>query len=278
MRALILSDIHANLEALDAVLAAADGQWDVLWNLGDTVGYGGAPNQVLDRIRPLQTVVVRGNHDRVCCGLTSSTGFNPVARAAALWTQEALTPGNLEWLKNVPQGPIDVEGQAITCAHGSPLDEDNYILNVRDAWAPLQQMSEPITFFGHTHIQGGFSQDGNTWQEIHPAISRPRYIASGTRPEKGATAAPRNLPESWTLALPPGTRHLINPGSVGQPRDFDWRAAFAILTSTPDPAHSGEPTLEVAFHRVPYDLVSAQGRILMAGLPERLALRLREGR
>src|ERR1700712_1182034 len=106
MRALILSDIHGNLEALEAVLAAADGQWDVLWNLGDVVGYGGAPNQVIDRIRPLSTIVVRGNHARVCCGLSPSTGFNPVARAAALWTREVLTEVNAEWLKQLPQGPV----------------------------------------------------------------------------------------------------------------------------------------------------------------------------
>ena len=87
MRALILSDIHANLEALQAVLAAA-GEWDVLWNLGDMVGYGASPNEVLDVVRPLSTMTVRGNHDRVCSGLTSSANFNPTARAAAKWTQE----------------------------------------------------------------------------------------------------------------------------------------------------------------------------------------------
>jgi len=283
MRALILSDIHANLEALDAVLAAAEGQWDELWNLGDMVGYGGAPNQVIERIRPLQALAVRGNHDRVCCGLTSANGFNPVARSAALWTRDALTPENLEWLKNVAQGPLTPAQPGVACAHGSPLDEDNYILNVRDAWAPLQQMTTPVTFFGHTHIQGGFSQNGTQWHELRPAMSRPRYAPApsrlDSRPDKsGASGVPSNCPESWTLTLEPGTRHLINPGSVGQPRDFDWRAAFAIFTSTPSEDGQEPPRQEVAFHRVPYDLVSSQGRILMAGLPERLAARLREGR
>src|ERR1039457_824348 len=97
MRALILSDIHANLEALNAVLAAS-GEWDVLWNLGDMVGYGASPNQVLDVIRPLATLTVRGNHDRVCCGLSPAVNFNPTARAAAKWTLAKLTPDNLEWL------------------------------------------------------------------------------------------------------------------------------------------------------------------------------------
>jgi predicted phosphodiesterase len=279
MRALILSDIHANLEALDAVLAAAQGKWDVLWNLGDTVGYGGAPNEVIDRIRPLQSLMVRGNHDRVCCGLTSPNGFNPVARTAALWTKETLTPENLEWLESAPQGPIEAVGQAVTCAHGSPLDEDNYILNIRDAWAPLQQMPTPITFFGHTHIQGGFSQEGHQWHELRPSISRQRYAPAHSREDRtGSSGVLRNRAETWTMELPHGTRHLINPGSVGQPRDFDWRAAFAILSSTDNPESPDQPTLEITFHRVPYDLISSQGRILMAGLPERLAARLREGR
>jgi len=255
MRALILSDIHANLEALNAVLVAA-GEWDELWNLGDMVGYGASPNQVLDIIRPLATLSVRGNHDRVCSGLSSSLAFNPTARAAAKWTLEELTPDNLVWLRSVPQGPLFPDQSSsdeprVTLAHGSPLNEDQYILNMRDAWAPLQQMTTAITFVGHTHIQGGFSQKEHDWHEL-----RPRYRQ-------------RNDTDTWTLAIPPGTRHLINPGAVGQPRDYDWRAAFAIYDST---------ACEIVYHRVPYDLKRAQGRILMARLPERLAARLREGR
>jgi predicted phosphodiesterase len=154
MRALILSDIHGNLEALNAVLTAAE-PYDVLWNLGDVVGYGGSPNEVVDLMRVRAQVNVRGNHDRVCCGLSSATGFNPVARQAAMWTKEELTEDNREWLKEMPQGPVTPAGQtAATCVHGSPLNEDQYILNMRDAWAPLQQMSATITFFGHTHVQG----------------------------------------------------------------------------------------------------------------------------
>ena len=251
MRALILSDIHGNLEALTAALTSASGTWDVLWNLGDMVGYGGSPNEVLDTIRPISQLNVRGNHDRVCCGLTSALGFNPVARAAATWTKEELTPENLAWLRSVPQGPLQPPQPGVTCAHGSPLNEDHYIINMRDAWAPLQQMTTAITFFGHTHIQGGFSQKEHNWHEV-----RPKYQT-------------RDEPESWTMPLPEGTRHLINPGSIGQPRDCDWRAAYAIYDSE---------AAEIIFHRVPYDLTTAQGRILMAGLPERLAARLREGR
>jgi len=250
MRVLILSDIHANLEALNAVLAAAE-PYDALWNLGDIVGYGASPNQVIDLIRPAAQINVRGNHDRVCCGLTSALGFNPVARTAAMWTKNELTLANLQWLRAVPQGPVQPEQPGVTCVHGSPLNEDQYILSMRDAWAPLQQMATAITFFGHTHLQGGFSQKGHDWNEI-----RPQYIT-------------RNDAESWTMEIAPETRNLINPGSVGQPRDNDWRAAFATYSTD---------STEILFHRVPYDLTAAQGRILMAGLPERLAARLREGR
>lgn len=255
MRALVLSDIHANLEALAAVLAAA-GPYDQLWNLGDVVGYGGSPNQVIEIIRPLSHLVVRGNHDRVCCGIASALAFNPVARAAALWTQQELTPTNLEWLKELEKGPVIPAIPAeqdfnVSCVHGSPLNEDQYILSMRDAWAPLQQMTADLTFFGHTHVQGGFSSNGSEWHEIKP------------------TYRSRNEAGSWTIKIEAGTHHLINPGSVGQPRDFDWRAAFAIYDSA---------AAEITYYRVPYDITASQGRILMAGLPERLAARLREGR
>src|ERR1700727_3767391 len=117
MRALVISDIHGNLEALNAVLAAAE-PYDALWNLGDVVGYGGSPNEVIDLMREKAQVNVRGNHDRVCCGLTSALGFNPVARAAAMWTQKELTPENLSWLRAVPQGPIQPDEAAVTRGHG----------------------------------------------------------------------------------------------------------------------------------------------------------------
>jgi diadenosine tetraphosphatase ApaH/serine/threonine PP2A family protein phosphatase len=255
MRALILSDIHGNLESLTAVLYAA-GEWDALWNLGDIVGYGASPNQVVELVRPLATLTVRGNHDRVCCGLTSVRNFNPTARASAKWTMEALSAENLEWLRGLPQGPLEparttTDEARVALAHGSPLNEDQYIQNMRDAWTPLQQMTAAIAFVGHTHIQCGFAQKEHDWHEV-----RPRYQS-------------RQGSETWTLPIVPGVRHLINPGAVGQPRDFDWRAAFAIYDSE---------ARAVVYHRVPYDVAKAQGRVRMARLPERLAERLREGR
>jgi predicted phosphodiesterase len=251
MRALVLSDIHGNLEALNAALAAA-GEYDVLWNLGDVVGYGASPNEVIAIIRERAQMNVRGNHDRVCCGLASAVGFNPIARAAAEWTREEMTPENREWLASLPKGPLTPEDMpCVSLAHGSPLNEDQYIITMRDAWAPLHQTGVSLTFIGHTHLQGGFVQKDQEWGEI-----RPRYST-------------KNDAESWTLEFAEDTHHLINPGSIGQPRDNDWRAGFAIYDSE---------AKTVVYHRIPYDLTAAQGRILMAGLPEKLAARLREGR
>ena len=254
MRALVLSDIHGNLDALDAVLAAAPPH-DAVWNLGDVVGYGASPNEVIDKVREIASIHVRGNHDRVCCGLTATAGFNPVAAAAAEWTLNQLRPENLDWLRNLPQGPIAVgDDGRICCAHGSPLDEDEYILTLRDAWQPLKAASHFVTFFGHTHVQGGFLVGKDGWMDIYP-----RYKSS-----QGA--------QTWTLKLDnaDGKAHaLINPGSVGQPRDMDWRPAFVLYD---------DEAAEVQFHRVPYDLKAAQARIIAAHLPRRLADRLAEGR
>jgi predicted phosphodiesterase len=250
MRALILSDIHGNLEALEAVLAAA-GPVDTVWNLGDVVGYGASPNEVVQRLRPIAAKNVRGNHDKVAAGLTSADGFNPAARIAVDWTREHLTDESTAWLKQLPAGPVACPRSNIALAHGSPIHEDIYILNIRDAWSPLETMQQQVTFFGHTHLQGGFGWDNGHWFEVR--TSHPQSDA----------------PSTWSLTLAEHRRYLLNPGSVGQPRDDDWRAAYAIFD---DVART------VAFHRVPYDLNLAQGRILLAGLPESLAKRLRDGR
>ena len=246
MRALVLSDIHGNHPALEATLAAAEGA-DQLWNLGDAVGYGAKPNEVIAILRKRAAVNVRGNHDRVCAGLTSAAGFNPVAAQAAEWTRGTLTEDNLKWLRALPKGPVRASGEA-TCAHGSPLHEDHYILSMRDAWTPLQRMKTGLTFFGHTHVQGGFVQQGAEWEELRPLCG----------------------PEGFCeLVIPPGARMLVNPGSVGQPRDGDRRAAFAIYDSEAQ---------TITFRRVPYDVAGAQAAIRAAGLPERLAARLDTGR
>lgn len=246
MRALVVSDIHGNWQAFQAVLEAA-GTWDQLWNLGDAVGYGANPNEVLEALREQASINVRGNHDRVCAGLTSAQGFNPVAAEAATWTRNALTPENLQWLRAVAQGPVQASDGAL-CAHGSPLDEDHYILSMRDAWTPLQRMKAPLTFFGHTHLQGAFVQREADWEEIVPIC---------------------DTPAETSLQLNDGMRVLVNPGSVGQPRDRDARAAFAVFDDLQK---------TITFRRVTYDIAAAQTAIRAAGLPERLASRLQTGR
>jgi diadenosine tetraphosphatase ApaH/serine/threonine PP2A family protein phosphatase len=259
MRALVVSDIHGNLQALEAVLGVAQshtgGGFDELWNLGDVVGYGARPNEVIDMLRALKTersIHVRGNHDRVCCGLSSSQGFNPIAAAAAAWTRQHLRPDNREWLRELPMGPIQATERAL-CAHGSPLHEDQYIVSMRDAWTPLQRMPSELAFFGHTHLQGGFSRREEEWAEDYP----------------GFDEGQRDGVEASMMEVPLGSRHLINPGAVGQPRDGDWRAAFAIYD---------EALEQVTFFRTPYDVAAAQRAIREAGLPDRLAVRLGSGR
>ena len=251
MRILVLSDIHANLEAFDACLASAP-SFDIAVNLGDIVGYGASPNEVTERSRELGKTFVRGNHDKAATGVMELNDFNPMAAAAALWTREELTHDNLEWLRALPHGPVLVpDFPQVQLVHGSPHDEDEYVVSLGDALAPLIALNIPLTFFGHTHLQGGFFANGSS--------------ADGFRPEYRTVGQP----ETVALQLKPSTRYLINPGSVGQPRDGDWRAAFALFDTDAQVVH---------FHRTPYNLKSAQDRIFAANLPARLATRLAAGR
>ncbi|MBZ5681390.1 MAG: metallophosphatase family protein [Acidobacteriia bacterium] len=251
MRILLLSDIHANLEALEACLAAAP-SFDLAVNLGDIVGYGASPNEVTVRSRELGKVFVRGNHDKAATGLIDLEDFNPMAAAAAIWTRDTLTSENLEWLRALPKGPRILDGLPdVQMVHGSPVDEDEYVVSLGDALVPLITLTVPLTFFGHTHLQGGFFAGA--------------AAADGFRPEYRTVGQA----ESVALQLKPETRYLINPGSVGQPRDGDWRAAFALFDTDAQVVH---------FHRTPYNLKDAQDRIHAANLPSRLATRLAAGR
>lgn len=250
MRILILSDIHANLEALEACLAAAPPH-DRVFNLGDIVGYGANPNEVTERSRELGTVFVRGNHDKACSGVTSLEDFNPIAGLAVLWTRQKLKPDNLSFLHDLPSGPISpVEG--LQCVHGSPRDEDEYVLMRRDAYSILGRAAAPVTFFGHTHVQGGFWIDDETDEEGGLELKYKSRIGL----------------QQLTVELRETGKYMINPGSIGQPRDGDPRAAFLVY-DTEERA--------VTFFRVPYDIAAAQEKIFAAGLPERLAIRLEEG-
>lgn len=266
VRILLISDIHANLEALDAVLAAAPAH-DVVWNLGDVVGYGANPNEVIEASRRLGDIFVRGNHDRACCGLGGIEEFNPVAARAARWTECVLTGEHREWLRHLAIGPIAPDGPLVRCVHGSTVDEDEYLLTVRDAWSALNATDARITFFGHTHVQGGFATNGDEWFRLTPRYSRSSRGANGGR--FGGEHASQEDPEEYELELREGARYVLNPGSVGQPRDGDWRAAFALYDDV---------RMLLTWYRVPYNLREAQERIRQAGLPDRLATRLREGR
>jgi diadenosine tetraphosphatase ApaH/serine/threonine PP2A family protein phosphatase len=251
VRVLLLSDIHSNLEALEACLAVAPA-YDLVVNLGDVVGYGASPNEVIAISRKLGSVFVRGNHDKAVCGITDVKDFNPIAGLAALWTREQLSEENLEWLRSMQHGPIGVEGiLEAQFVHGSPIDEDEYVVTLRDAIEPLLVSNVPLTFFGHTHLQGSFSAE-----EDHGDASRPLYRTVGQI-------------ESSEFRLKEGVRYMVNPGSIGQPRDGDWRAAFVLYDTD---------SQIVTFYRVPYNLKSAQDRIIAANLPQRLATRLAAGR
>lgn len=255
MRLLLISDLHANNEAFDAVMNAAP-EHDFVANLGDVVGYNGSPNEVCKRAIALGGLIVRGNHDRACSGLTDLSDFNPIAAISARWTQTTLKAAHLQWLRDLPQGPIRREElPGVEFVHGAPEDEDEYLLNTIGAEESFSMPGQAdIIFFGHTHLQGGFlEKDGGV-----------RQFAPGYDSVEGAATS--------DMELQPGTRYLINPGSVGQPRDGDWRAAFALYE------REGDEPGRVRFYRVPYDIDRAQERILSANLPPRLAMRLRLGR
>jgi len=247
MRYLILSDIHANVTALDSVLAAARGQWDKAVCLGDVVGYGPDPNQAVERIRSLNLVTIRGNHDKAGSGLANADDFNPIARAVAMWTKEQLSPENRDWLQKLPGGPLVINDFRIV--HGAIHDEDEYVFSPAQALDGLLEAASPVTFFGHTHLQGGFTFRDN---QVGVLSFRP----TGGQPFS-------------TLSIETGTTYLLNPGSIGQPRDGDPRAAFAIADLAKN---------SVEFWRVTYNIEAVQNRMVKAGLPEPLILRLSFGR
>jgi predicted phosphodiesterase len=249
MRILVLSDLHANATALNAALAAAQGRWEQIVCLGDVVGYGPDPNEVTSKIRELGAQTIRGNHDKAATGLMPTDDFNPVAKAAVDWTRSQLSPDNLKWLTDLPHGPLDVSGIALV--HGALQDEDEYVFTPEQALEGLLDSAAVVTFFGHTHHQGGFSYS-NAGNQLEMLNLRPRSSESFT-----------------ALRLSEGSRYLLNPGSIGQPRDGDSRAGFAIA----DLEHS-----VVEFWRVPYDIADVQSRMRAAHLPEALVQRLSLGR
>jgi predicted phosphodiesterase len=247
MRILVLSDLHSNVTALEAALSTAEGHWDLSVCLGDVVGYGPDPNEVTARLRELGTQTIRGNHDKAVTGLMVTDDFNPVAKAAVDWTRAQLLPEHLTWLAGLPPGPLATDG--IVLVHGALQDEDEYVFTPAQALDGLLDSAASITFFGHTHHQGGFSYQDTQLEvlQIRPRPSEP-FAA---------------------LQIEEPRRYLLNPGSIGQPRDGDPRAAFAIA----DLDHN-----IVEFWRVPYDIGAVQERMRNARLPEPLVQRILVGR
>ena len=250
MRYLILSDIHANWEALQAVRAhVRRKRFDRVVFLGDAVGYGASPNRVLDWLRSLgnSLVAVRGNHDRVCTGLDSAEYFNRYARQAAEWTLNHLEERNLEYLRAFPAGPIDLE-EGVAICHGSSVDEDAYVFSAYDAQLAFAALPHPLIFFGHTHVPSLFMlREDNGKQTLRVRLLTGRRLV---------------------LDLDRGNRYLINPGSVGQPRDRDPRAGYAILDAE---------QRRIYLYRVSYRASVTRRRILNAGLPPVLGDRLLYG-
>lgn len=243
MRYLILSDLHANLPALEAVLVdARDVGYDAVVVLGDLVGYGADPAAVIDCTLALDPVaMIRGNHDKVCAGLEAAILFNDAARASAEWTMATLDAAHLGILRELPQGPRLVTEELEIC-HGTPFDEDHYVFDDQDASRAADAASARICLFGHTHVPAVY------------ATAQDPVVPSGEWDDE--------------LRLPANAPALINVGSVGQPRDGDPRAAYGILDDERN---------TVRLRRVVYDVAAAQASIIKAELPVWLALRLERG-
>ncbi len=249
MKFLVISDLHANVEALEAVMEdCANEEFDRILLLGDLIGYGADPNAVVDRVRTWgdSVLIVRGNHDRAAVGLESLDTFNNMARTAAEWTARQLTGSNRDFVRNLPAGPINVTAELVIC-HGSPLDEDMYILDSRSAGLSFRAGDAPLTLFGHSHIPSCFVESRE-----QPFRSNIQFLSADH------------------LRLDARRRYLVNPGAVGQPRDGDFRAAYLVLN------WGAERTIE--WRRVNYDKEAAAQKIYSAGLPRVLGERLLSGR
>lgn len=257
MTYLVISDIHANLEALEATLHAA-GSYDRVLVLGDLVGYGADPNEVIDRVRALPIAeIIRGNHDKVGAGVEGVEGFNHIARQAIEWTTAALTAENRTWLAALPQGPVLVDGLTEMC-HGTPYDEDVYVFDDVDALRAVQAVRRPLCLFGHTHVPAVYTLVEQRPDTNQSELQAGRALDS-TAPVRGS---------QFRLDLDGQSHYLVNCGAVGQPRDGDPRAAYGLIDTD---------ARSVTIMRTTYDIAAARAKIVAAGLPEVLARRLETG-
>ena len=243
MRYAILSDVHANVEALEVVLADIAGRSpDAIICLGDFVGYGPDPVDCVERLRGGLAGAVVGNHDLAALERTDITLFNPYARAAIIWTRDQLTPSVRAYLGDLPR---ELRRAAFLAVHGSPRDPtDEYVFDASTARSNFESVEFRLGFVGHTHVPGVFIHDGER-------------------------VSARVLPPDDVLELRPSDRYLINVGSVGQPRDGDPRAAYLWLD---------EGTARAQLIRLAYPLERTQEKMRSAGLPDALAARLTHGR
>lgn len=243
MKYAIFADIHSNLEALNVVLEYyTQEKVDKYLCCGDIVGYGPNPNECIERIRQLNPIVVAGNHDLASVGLKDISWFNEYAQAAIFWTREKLTLENISYLKSLPQTYQD---ENLTLVHGSPRDPiDEYILNLRQARENLNFFSTQVCFIGHSH--------------------KPFFYQQNTQGEETYG----NFFQKNPVILTPGTKTIINVGSVGQPRNGDPRVACAIYDLEKKEVHSA---------RFEYNILPVQQKMLQANLPSFLIQRLSYG-
>lgn len=239
MRIAVVSDVHSNLHALDAVLADA-GTVDGIWHLGDIVGYGPDPDGVVERLTEKGAIGVRGNHDAAAAGGNEIDWFNSDARTAMEWTRKAISAATLAWLRALPERREEAD---FTLVHGSPLDPTwEYVTTTGAARENLAAINTTHGLNGHTHVPIAFGLVGD------------RMEASDPSGDPGIELD--------------GHRLLLNPGSVGQPRDGDPRASYMVLDLVDRRAHWG---------RVAYDIDAVRARMRSLGLPSRLSERLRHG-
>jgi predicted phosphodiesterase len=240
MRYAIFGDVHANFEALQAVLEDAKANEVTHYVcLGDLVGYNADPVACLELVRAMECPIVKGNHDEQACEVTDLSYFNPLAARAIQWTRDQLNDEQKEWLKALKFSRLVRNFTIVHSTLDSPASW-GYVLSDLDASASFSYQHTQLCFYGHTHVPRAFIRDTRV-HEVAPD----------------------------TITLETGKKYFFNVGSVGQPRDQDWRASYALYT----PASQ-----TVQWRRLPYDIETAQKKIVAAGLPERLALRLAEGR